>query len=116
MPMKSGFSHNRGLEKMADKSTKLTLLPVARIRTIMKSSPDITVIGQESLFLITKATELFVQHIAQESHSRSQNKNSLVYGNLAQVVDDDIAFQFLADVLPKKVLARDYLQSLENNS
>ena len=41
---------------MADKSTKLTLLPVARIRTIMKSSPDVTVIGQESLFMITKAT------------------------------------------------------------
>ncbi|XP_033640729.1 chromatin accessibility complex protein 1-like [Asterias rubens] len=100
---------------MADKSTKLTLLPVARIRTIMKSSPDVTVIGQESLFMITKATELFVEHIAQQSYQRSQNKTSVVYGNLAQTVEEDIAFQFLADVLPQKVLARDYLKSLENN-
>ena len=30
------------------------LLPLARVKTIMKSSPDVENIGQESLFLITK--------------------------------------------------------------
>lgn len=30
-------------------------LPISRIRTIMKSSPDVENIGQDSLFLIAKA-------------------------------------------------------------
>ena len=34
--------------------SKDVLLPLNRVRTIMKSSPDVEAIGQESLFLITK--------------------------------------------------------------
>lgn len=47
---------------MAEKSSveggagKLTQLPVARIKTIMKSSPDLPSFSQDSVFLITKAT------------------------------------------------------------
>lgn len=47
---------------MADKTSgdgaagKLTQLPVARIKTIMKSSPDLPHFSQESVFLVTKAT------------------------------------------------------------
>ena len=44
-----------------NKTIRMTLLPVARIRTIMKSSPEIANINQESLFLITKATVSFQQ-------------------------------------------------------
>lgn len=45
------------MEANKDKSAKSTgcLLPVTRIRTIMKSSPDVSNIGQESVFLIAKA-------------------------------------------------------------
>ena len=38
---------------------KLTQLPVARIKTIMKSSPDLPHFSQESVFLVTKATVSF---------------------------------------------------------
>ena len=34
--------------------SKDVLLPLARVKTIMKSSPDVDNIGQESLFLVTK--------------------------------------------------------------
>lgn len=36
--------------------SKETQLPIYRIRTIMKSSPDVENIGQDSLFLVTRAT------------------------------------------------------------
>ena len=39
---------------------KLTQLPVARIKTIMKSSPDLPHFSQESVFLVTKATVSFL--------------------------------------------------------
>lgn len=31
-------------------------LPISRVRTIMKSSPDVENIGQDALHLVTKAT------------------------------------------------------------
>ena len=43
---------------MAEKQRKLgsCILPLARVKTIMKSSPDVCNISQEALFLITKST------------------------------------------------------------
>ena len=35
---------------------KLINLPLARIKTIMKSSPDMSNAGQESIFMVAKAT------------------------------------------------------------
>ena len=39
-----------------DSSGKLTKFPIARIKTIMRSSPDLSNVSQESVFMITKAT------------------------------------------------------------
>lgn len=40
----------------AEKSEKLTRLPIARIRTLIKADQDVTIASQESVFLIAKAT------------------------------------------------------------
>ena len=36
-------------------------LPLARVKTIMKSSPDVESVSQESLFLVTKATVSYIK-------------------------------------------------------
>lgn len=36
-----------------------TTLPISRVRTIMKSSPDVSNIGQDALLVMTKATVSF---------------------------------------------------------
>lgn len=44
---------------MADKTEgdgKLVYLPLSRIKTIMKSSPEMSHAGQESIFMVAKAT------------------------------------------------------------
>ena len=41
--------------------SKDVLLPLARVKTIMKSSPDVENIGQESLFVITKVSSSNVE-------------------------------------------------------
>ncbi|XP_071957047.1 chromatin accessibility complex protein 1-like [Antedon mediterranea] len=88
----------------------MTALPVARIRMIMKSSPEITSVSGESLFLITKATELFVENIAKESYMRRKAEEVVNYNDLAEAVAEEESYQFLEDVLPKKVLVRDFLK------
>lgn len=88
-------------------------LPVYRIKTIMKSSPDVSSIGQESLFLITKATELFVQDLAQMALQTSSDKQNVDYNDLAEIIDNQEMLQFLKDIIPKKIKYRDYLDMVE---
>merc|ERR1711974_467355 len=62
--------------------SKDVLLPLAKVKTIMKSSPDVENIGQESLFLITKATELFIMYLTKLSQ-RHGNDQVVEYSDLA---------------------------------
>ncbi|XP_051878687.1 chromatin accessibility complex protein 1 [Pristis pectinata] len=89
-------------------------LPLSRVRLIMKSCPDVSSINQDALFLTAKATELFVQHLATYAYkSSSSEKKELAYNDLADCVENSDTFQFLADILPKKILASEYLKMLE---
>ncbi|XP_062896751.1 chromatin accessibility complex protein 1 [Mobula hypostoma] len=89
-------------------------LPLSRVKLIMKSCPDVSSINQDALFLTAKATELFVQHLATYAYkSNNSEKKELSYNDLADCVENSETFQFLADILPKKILASDYLKMLE---
>uniref|UniRef100_UPI00398EAFBC chromatin accessibility complex protein 1 n=1 Tax=Pristiophorus japonicus TaxID=55135 RepID=UPI00398EAFBC len=92
----------------------LMALPLSRVKLIMKSCPDVSSINQDALFLTAKATELFVQHLATYAYkSSSSEKKELTYNDLADCVENSETFQFLADILPKKIFASEYLKMLE---
>ncbi|XP_037651190.1 chromatin accessibility complex protein 1 [Sebastes umbrosus] len=111
------MSHNTpDKDDQTSTTNKKTIsLPISRVRLIMKSSPDVSSINQDALFLTTKATELFVQHLTLASFNNGSGKetNSLSYSDLASTAEGTDTFHFLTDILPKKILARDYLKSLE---
>jgi chromatin accessibility complex protein 1 len=88
-------------------------LPTARVKTIMKSSPDVETISQESLFLITRATELFIMYLSKLG-SRNGSNSSVGYNDLAEIVEQKESMGFLHDILPKKIKFRDYLRMMEN--
>ncbi|XP_036119799.1 chromatin accessibility complex protein 1 isoform X1 [Molossus molossus] len=94
---------------------RLVSLPLSRIRVIMKSSPEVSSINQEALVLTAKATELFVQHLATYSyrHGRGKEAKALTYNDLSSAAEESETFQFLADILPKKILASKYLKMLK---
>uniref|UniRef100_A0A8D0GLP4 Chromatin accessibility complex protein 1 n=1 Tax=Sphenodon punctatus TaxID=8508 RepID=A0A8D0GLP4_SPHPU len=94
---------------------RLVSLPLSRIRVIMKSSPEVSSINQDALFLTAKATELFVQYLATYSYKHGSGKEprSLTYSDLSRTAEESETFQFLADILPKKILASKYLKMLE---
>ncbi|XP_042321322.1 chromatin accessibility complex protein 1 [Sceloporus undulatus] len=94
---------------------RLVSLPLSRIRVIMKSSPEVSSINPDAIFLTAKATELFVQYLATYSYKHGQGKESkaLTYSDLSHAAEKSETFQFLADILPKKILASKYLKMLE---
>ncbi|KAM9383700.1 LOW QUALITY PROTEIN: chromatin accessibility complex protein 1 [Pholidichthys leucotaenia] len=108
------MSQNRADKDAAANAKKGISLPISRVKLIMKSS-DVSNINQDALFLTTKATELFVQYLALCSFNNGSGKetNSLNYSDLANTAEETETLQFLTDILPKKILAREYLKSLE---
>ncbi|XP_015711873.1 chromatin accessibility complex protein 1 [Coturnix japonica] len=101
--------------RLSGGENRLVSLPLSRIRVIMKSSPEVSSINQDALFLTAKATELFVQYLASYSykHGRGKENNALTYSDLSHTAEECETFQFLADILPKKILASKYLKMLE---
>lgn len=53
----------------ANSKGKLFQLPLTRIRNIMKLDPELHIASNEAVFLVTRATELFIESLAQESYS-----------------------------------------------
>ena len=41
-------------------------------RSIIKSDPDIAIVSQDTVFLVTKATELFVKYLSHECLQQTQ--------------------------------------------
>nr|ACO15209.1 Chromatin accessibility complex protein 1 [Caligus clemensi] len=91
-------------------------LPMSRVRTIMKSSPDIDNISQESLYLITKATEYFIIYLTKLSQKNGANDGKVDYDDLSQVVERKNALEFLQDIIPKKMKYSEYLKSLRDHA
>eukprot|EP00118_Oscarella_pearsei_P027844 m.311361 g.311361 ORF g.311361 m.311361 type:complete len:123 (+) comp66852_c0_seq1:51-419(+) len=56
----------------ASKQERLLQLPLARVKNMIKIDPDISLASQESVFLIAKATELFVASLAKEVHRKAK--------------------------------------------
>uniref|UniRef100_A0A8C4WV82 Chromatin accessibility complex protein 1 n=1 Tax=Eptatretus burgeri TaxID=7764 RepID=A0A8C4WV82_EPTBU len=85
---------------------KSVLLPLSRVKLIMKSSPGVSYIGLDALYVMAKSTEMFVQCMAQHSLLEGANGGdvkNLSYGNLAQLVQNNKSFQFLAGLYPHRV-------------
>ncbi|XP_030884821.1 chromatin accessibility complex protein 1-like [Leptonychotes weddellii] len=59
--------------------------------------------------------ELFVQYLATYSyrHGSGKEKKALTYSDLSNTAEESETFQFLADILPKKILASKYLKMLK---
>ncbi|XP_060872166.1 chromatin accessibility complex protein 1 [Metopolophium dirhodum] len=91
-------------------------LPISRVRTIMKSTPDIENIGLPSLHVVTKATELFIQKLAQDALKGQRHFRHLEYNDLARAVEENENMYFLREVLPKKITMAEYYKLVGKES
>ncbi|XP_057309235.1 chromatin accessibility complex protein 1-like [Hydractinia symbiolongicarpus] len=91
---------------------KLLQLPMARVKTIMRSSPDLGNVSQEGYYMITKATELFVQYLAQKAYAGAQKENFVDYNSLSKLVQTDESLEFLEEIVPPKIKAWEYWKKI----
>ncbi|ODQ52169.1 histone-fold-containing protein, partial [Saitoella complicata NRRL Y-17804] len=79
-----------------------TLLPLARIKKIIKVDDEITQCSAPATFLISVATEMFIQHLAAAGHAQSRldGAKTLRYKDLANAVARRDDLEFLCDIIP----------------
>ncbi|XP_015587958.1 chromatin accessibility complex protein 1 [Cephus cinctus] len=87
-------------------------LPISRVKTIMKSAPYVETIGQDGLFLVAKATELFIHYLSKEAHEHANKGNALDYKDLAEVAETNETLDFLRPIMPRKITVRHFKQMM----
>ncbi|XP_016987458.1 DNA polymerase epsilon subunit 4 [Drosophila rhopaloa] len=68
-----------GHKASGDHEAKMTQLPLARIRNIMKLDPDMHMANNEAVFTVAKAVELFIASLSRESYTyTAQSKKKTI--------------------------------------
>ncbi|KAB5532593.1 histone-fold-containing protein [Coniochaeta sp. 2T2.1] len=87
--------------------TGTTQLPLTRVKKIINMDQDINTCSNNAAFVITIATEMFIQHFAQEAHNQAKierkPRRNIQYKDMANAVLSRDNLEFLEDVIPKVV-------------
>ena len=80
---------------------KLFQFPLGTVKRIIKMDPDVNLISQETVFLITKALEMFVQNLSIEAYSYTAGakKKTMSKQDVEKAIDAVDALAFLDGAL-----------------
>ena len=80
---------------------KLFKFPLGTVKRIIKMDPDVNVISKDSIFLITKALEMFVESLSIEAYSYTAGakKKTLSKQDVEKAIDAVDALAFLDGAL-----------------
>nr|XP_029711307.1 nuclear transcription factor Y subunit gamma-like [Aedes albopictus] len=89
------------------------VLPLARIKKIMKLDEDVKMISAEAPLLFAKAAEIFIQELTLRAwlHTEDNKRRTLQRSDIAMAIAKYDQFDFLIDIVPRdeiKPVRRDY--------
>ncbi|KAG0206727.1 hypothetical protein BGX28_001872 [Mortierella sp. GBA30] len=79
-------------------------LPLARIKKVMKSDPEVKMISAEAPILFSKACEIFICEITRRAwlHAEENKRRTLQRSDVASAVSRSDQFDFLIDIVPRE--------------
>jgi histone H3/H4 len=79
------------------------LLPLARIKKIMKLDDDVKMISAEAPLLFAKAAEVFIQELTHRAwvHTDDNKRRTLQRNDIAMAITKFDMFDFLVDIVPR---------------
>ncbi|TGO13189.1 hypothetical protein BTUL_0075g00340 [Botrytis tulipae] len=87
--------------------TGTTQLPLSRIKKIIGTDQDINMCSNNAAFVISLATEMFIQYMAESGHnvvkSERKPRRNIQYRDLSSAVSHIDNLEFLSDIVPKTV-------------
>ncbi|KAI9450124.1 histone-fold-containing protein [Russula earlei] len=78
-------------------------LPLARIKKVMKSDPDVKMIAADAPILFCKACEIFIAEITARAFivADSNKRRTLSRADIAKALSKSDQFDFLIDIVPR---------------
>ncbi|XP_011631756.1 DNA polymerase epsilon subunit 4 isoform X2 [Pogonomyrmex barbatus] len=105
----SRSEENRDLQEEIDDTShgdeeqreKLLRLPMGRIKTIIKMDPEVSLVNQEAVFLISKSVEYFIESLAKEAYRYTiqTKKRTVQKRDVESAIDNVDALVFLEGAL-----------------
>ncbi|KAF9322257.1 hypothetical protein BG003_003268 [Podila horticola] len=94
------------------KAKGVTQLPVARVKRIIKEDKDIAMVSNDAVFLISMATELFLESFTTKAFNlaKMEKRKTIAYKDLATAVSQHDSLEFLQDVIPKTMTLKAALE------
>ncbi|KAF5309174.1 hypothetical protein D9619_012762 [Psilocybe cf. subviscida] len=79
-------------------------LPLARIKKVMKSDPDVKMIAADAPILFCKACEIFIAEITARAFivADSNKRRTLSRADIAKALSKSDQFDFLIDIVPRE--------------
>ncbi|KAJ3477985.1 hypothetical protein NLI96_g10080 [Meripilus lineatus] len=79
-------------------------LPLARIKKVMKSDPEVKMIAADAPILFCKACEIFIAEITARAFiiADSNKRRTLSRADIAKAISKSDQFDFLIDVIPRE--------------
>lgn len=76
-------------------------LPIARVKHIMKVDPDVSLITGECSYLVSKATELFIESLAREAylHTAQAKKKTVQKRDVDAAIENVESLIFLEGMM-----------------
>ncbi|GMI89161.1 hypothetical protein HRI_002585400 [Hibiscus trionum] len=110
---KEKIEENGGVE---GEEATVCRFPMNRIKRIIKSEDSSLAISQDVVFLVNKATEMFLEKFSKDGYKCSvkDRKKSLSYKHLATVAHERKRYDFLSDYVPQKIKAEDALKEMNS--
>lgn len=83
---------------------KNQVLPLARIKKIMKLDEDVKMISAEAPLLFAKAAEVFIQELTLRAwvHTEDNKRRTLQRNDIAMAITKFDQFDFLIDIVPRE--------------
>ncbi|XP_042650209.1 DNA polymerase epsilon subunit 4 [Tyto alba] len=90
-----------GEEAAGPGPARLARLPLARVKALVKADPDVSLASQEAVFVLARATELFVETIAKDAYMYAQQgrRKTLQRKDLDNAIEAIDEFAFLEGTL-----------------
>ncbi|KAK1367309.1 Nuclear transcription factor Y subunit C-2 [Heracleum sosnowskyi] len=82
------------------------MLPLARVKKIMKADEDVRMISSEAPVVFAKACEMFISELTLRSwmHTEESKRKTLQKNDIAAAISKTETFDFLVDILPRDEL------------
>ncbi|XP_041475492.1 DNA polymerase epsilon subunit 4-like [Lytechinus variegatus] len=88
-------------DEKSQTATRNNKFPLTRIKNIMKTDPDVTLASQESVFLLAKATEYFLENFTKSAYSFTERgkKKTIRKQDIDLSIDAHDSYAFLEGAL-----------------